>query len=69
MSYNLNNLSETALQKIFFVMEEIHLSSELHSLRSERRVYLRAPGMVDNLVDLLDAGGIDVLDDNRDVHL
>ena len=29
MSYNLNNLSETTLQKIFYVLEEINSKSEI----------------------------------------
>ena len=39
MPYNLNNLSKTALEKIFFVMEEINLSSELHN--RNRFIFIR----------------------------
>lgn len=34
MSYNLNNLSETTLKKIFYVLEEIKLKSEIINRKS-----------------------------------
>ena len=49
MSYDLNNLSETTLQKIFYVLEEIKSKSKI--INRKRFLFIKI-GELDKMIDV-----------------